>query len=120
MHTAHQFQIFPDGQIGRNGGLLRRNADDLLDTLRALENAFAAEKSLPARRPGQAAEHFDGGGLARAVHTQQGEQLPLPHGQVQAVHCRYLFILLRQIDDLDRVHFLSPSVSFGKNLSRSP
>ena len=68
----------------------------------------------------EAAEHFDGGGLARAVHTQQGEQLPLPHGQVQAVHCRYLFILLRQIDDLDRVHFLSPSVSFGKNLSRSP
>ena len=109
MNAAHQLQIFPDGQVGRYGGLLRGNADDFLHPVGSLQNAFAAEKGLPLRRPGQAAEHFDGGGFARAVHAQQGEELALPHRQVQAVYCRQFFILFRQPDDLDCIHAFSHS-----------
>ena len=86
MDTAQQRQILPGGEVGGHGGLLGRYADAALYPGGIRHNAAAQQPGVAAVGPGQARQHFDGGGLACAVDAQQGEQLPLTDRQVQAVH----------------------------------
>jgi hypothetical protein len=44
---------------------------------------------LARRREDETHEHLDGGGLARAVRTDEAEDLPGLHRQVEILHCLY-------------------------------
>ena len=58
--------------------------------MRVLIFSVSRTMSKPATRPGagggreQAAEHADGGGLARAVRSEEAEDLAAPHGERNA------------------------------------
>ena len=76
-----------------------------------------AQPGVTAVGPGQAGQHFDGGGLSGAVDPQQGEQLPLPDRQVQAVHGGDGPVALGQALYFDGVHFCA---SFSLNRANTP
>ena len=117
MNAAHQQEILPGGEVGGHGGLLRGHADAVLDGGGIGDHAAAQQAGVTAVGPGQAGQHFDGGGLSGAVDPQQGEQLPLPDRQVQAVHGSDGPVALGQALYFDGVHFCA---SFSLNRANTP
>ena len=54
------------------------------------------------RRMGQGAEHLDGRRLSRTVRTEEGEDLPLGHREVDTVDGGQVAVALGQATDIDR------------------
>ena len=117
MNAAHQQEILPGGEVGGHGSLLGGHADAVLDGGGIGDHAAAQQAGVTAVGPGQAGQHFDGGGLSGAVDPQQGEQLPLPDRQVQAVHGGDGPVALGQALYFDGVHFCA---SFSLNRANTP
>ena len=104
VQTGYQLQIFLDGEIGRHRRLLRREVQHSFDRLRLLPDALLQQQSIPRRGFGETAQHTDGGGFARAVDPQQGQQLPLLHRQIQSVHGGFILEFFLQIQRLNGGH----------------
>ena len=96
-------EVLADGQVVVEAEALGHVADAPLHVLR-LAAHVEAEHARPARGGGeQAAEHADGGGLARAVAAQQAEHLAFPHGEAEVVDGGEGAEALDQPVDLDDV-----------------
>ena len=117
MEAAHELQIFPHGQIGRDCRLLRRHADGLFNLGRVRNNTVAQKVRVPACRLRQAGKHLNRGRLSRAVDSEQGKQLPLAHRQIQSVNDGQILVFLRQVLRFDCVHTSCPSFHFLYKIS---
>ena len=92
----HQFQIFRHGEVGGHRCFLGGDGQDLFGLAALCADAAAHELGIPIGGNGEAGQHFDGGGLARAIDAQEGEQLSRRDGQIQAVHHPPSAVLLGQ------------------------
>ena len=79
--------------------MLMHHADAKLDRIarRGDGNLFAAEENLSFRRLEDAVEHIHERGLARAVFTDDGADLPFLHRQIDVIVGREVSELFRQV-----------------------
>ena len=83
---ATELQVLGHGQLHVERVVLGHHADPALHADRVGDHVHARHPCLTARRQDQRGEHADGGGLARAVRSQQPEELAGADGQVDAAH----------------------------------
>ena len=84
--SAEELDVLVDRQQLVERELLRHVADAAFDAFRILRDVDAADERGAAGRPQQAAQHADGGGLARAVGAQEAEDLARLDAEGQVVH----------------------------------
>ena len=73
--AGEEFQILPDAEIAIEREFLRHVAEPVARVRRGAAQVEAGDAALAAGRLEQAAQHFEGGGLARAVRAEQAEDL---------------------------------------------
>ena len=96
IEASEQGDRFGNAELVGKTGLLKRDADLLLEPPAAPAPRLAQDFDGPRGRLEQAFEDFDRGGLACPVRAQQAEALALVDLQVEPVHC----------PDIGRVEFL--------------
>ena len=88
--AGDEFEILADGEVLIEREALGHIAHAPLDEMALGQDVIAQTGPASAVGRQQAAEHADGGGLARAVGTEKAVNLPAPHlkGQVMHHHAR--------------------------------
>ena len=82
-HRGHDPQGLPDGEVVQKTAVLE---DDTNATcLDRMVGGGSQKLDRPGVGPGQPQDHVEGGGLARAIGTQEGDHLSGPDGQVEVV-----------------------------------
>ena len=79
-----QPQVLGAAEVVVEHAVLEDDADRAPDLDGVGAHVVAADRRLPARRPDQRGEHADRGGLARAVGSEQAEDLPGPDPEREA------------------------------------
>ena len=85
LHRGEEFQVLAHAQVLEQRELLRHVADAAAQCLGLLRDAQAQHFDLAFGRRQQAAQHADGGGLARAVRAEEAVDVRARHGQVDVV-----------------------------------
>ena len=99
--AGEEFEVFGDRQVVVERKLLRHVAD-LLPYLRGTKAAaLAGQLHAAAGGREQAAEHLDGGGLARAIRAQQAVDLAVPHLGGDVLHSRKRAEMFGEIGSAD-------------------
>ncbi|MEJ0044679.1 MAG: hypothetical protein WDM81_21760 [Rhizomicrobium sp.] len=80
-----EIQILADRQILPETELLRHVTDVVLDPFGLGAKVVAEHRALAFRGAEQAAQHADGGGLARAVGAEEAPDLPRRHRDIDVV-----------------------------------
>ena len=77
VEDAVQIHVFVGGLLAVEAGVLKDDAEALADLVLLHRGIEAVELDAAAGRAQQRGEHLDGGGLARAVRAEEGEDLAL-------------------------------------------
>ena len=94
-------QVLLGGQLIVEGLLLKDEADVPAHLPGVLDDIEAGDPGRTRGRPGQGAQHLDGGRLPRPVGAQEGEDLTLGHVEGDALDCGEIAVGLGQAPDLD-------------------
>ena len=93
--------------------VLEHNADACPDRVVLFSQGVAQDPGLAGGLFQDRTQDVDGGGFARAVFPQQGKELPLSHGEGDALHGGHVPIVLDEAVDLDgRIHSVPPVSRF--------
>jgi hypothetical protein len=84
--AAEEREVFAHREVAVQRELLRDVADALAGLRARMPQVDAGHAQLAAAGGQQAAEHAEGGGLARAVGAEQAEDLAAPHREAGAGH----------------------------------
>src|SRR5438270_6106223 len=96
VEIAGEFEELAGAELVVEGGGVRHVADQRLGFLRLGRNVDPGHPGVAAARSQQAHEHLDGGCLAGPVGTEEAEQLPGAHLQVQVLYRREAAVALGQ------------------------
>ena len=99
--AAVEIDVLLDGEFVVEREPLAHVADARLDLLGVAHDVEARHAALAGSRCEQAAEHADGGGLARAVGSEKTEDLAAPHAEAHAGDGLECAETLHEVADLD-------------------
>ncbi len=101
VHARHKIEILADREVLIIRELLRHVADLLLDAAGVAAHVEAEAGALAFVGRQQAAEHADGGGLARAVRPKKAIDGPFGHADVEMIDHRPLAKAFGQAPHID-------------------
>ena len=109
LHAPLEHEILAAGAVLVDARVLRHVADRAPDGAGLAADVVARDLRPAGVHPAQRGEDADGRRLARAVRTEQAEDLALAHGEGNAGQRLHALVALFQPLDDDRVH--APSVA---------
>ena len=94
-------EVLLGGQLVVEGLLLEDEADVPAHRRASLDDVEAGDPGRPRGRPGQGAQHLDGGRLPRAIGPEEGEDLTLGHVEADTLDRGQVTVGLGQAPDLN-------------------
>ena len=85
IHAAYKQQVLGRCKSAKQGHPFRHNAHLALYRNGIGEQVGAEDANATRAWSQEASEHFDGGGLACAVRSEEAEELPASHGKVDSI-----------------------------------
>ena len=110
-------QVVPHAQRPVQYGILKHHAKLAPDPVRVAVRIRAVNFHAAAILGQLAAQDVDGGGFARAVDAEEGEQLSLLHAEAQVLYRLYLPKALAQVINPDDVMHIFPVPPFSVRVS---
>ena len=106
-------EIFPHRKLRIQHRALEHDSEAALDAVGVCVQVGAADGDAAAVFRQLAADDVDGGGFARAVDAEEGEQLSLLHAEAQVLYRLYLPKALAQVINPDDVMHIFPVPPFS-------
>ena len=89
IEATDEFEEFGSGEVIEEKGIVRHEADLLLDGEGVGGHAEAEQFDFAGGGGGEAHQHFNGGGFAGSIGTEEAEEATAGDGQSEAVDCRF-------------------------------
>ncbi len=115
---ADEFDELAAGKMIEQHGFIRHQADLLFDVERPLGHRQSQQLNAAGSGRRQAHQHFDGGGFAGAVRSQESEEATLGNGEREAVDGGLVAVYFSQIADFDRRRSVALIHTFSMVLAR--
>ena len=102
-------EVVSPGHVSVEPDVVGQVPDATLDGEGRARRVQPVDAGFPGRRLGKAEEHEDRRRLARAVRTEETEDLPGLDHEVEVIHRRHLAVALAEADRFDGRHHRRPN-----------